>query len=147
MPLSRVAISPYFTSHFLALCFALIAALFVVPSYALAKDKLPLRRGVFVQVGEPCVDPANFAILRYDGKSCSPGHDNCEILSVAKKGKAFVTKEICAAVQTSKAGPPSTSIYLIEDRASFKVAHDGLEKLQAYRWCAATMEIVYPDGQ
>jgi hypothetical protein len=141
MLLGRVAMSSCFTIRFLALGFALIAALLVVPGFALAKDKLPLKRGVFVQVGEPCVDPANFAILGYDGKSFSPGHDNCEILSVSKKGNIYLTKEECTAIQASKTGLFRNGMYKIQNSKQFEIQIDGDGSSMAYRWCAASVKL------
>jgi hypothetical protein len=112
----------------------------LVPLVAFANDQpLPLKHGVYVR-GNSCTDPANAAILNWDGVGFSGAHSIHCTSQVTPQGKRFMVKNTCAAVGD---GSPNAAAGALEDSFSLNILSSRRfeffkknQKKATYRWCS-----------
>lgn len=94
-----------------------------------------LKPGTYVAKGSTCADPANAAILRYDGRGLAGAHSRaCRARVLSRHGNRFVVEQSCI---DAGAGPAPRSVerqsVSVMDALTFSQRVGG--RATTYRYC------------
>lgn len=120
----------------------ILAASFVAGGAVASVDPSPkpggvyrLKPGIFVAKGSTCADPANAAVLAYDGKGLSGAHSrSCRARVLSKRGGTFVVAQSCIAAGAEPAPRVvQRQTVSVQDALDFTLRTTG--PATAYRYC------------
>lgn len=126
--------------------FCIIVMVLFCPQLTYARDKLPLKRGLYVRNGVSCSSASNADILSYDGGNSGFGdaHQMATIKKLVKHGNKYIIMEILKGA--GGVGGEGTSNFkltvMIRNKTSFVIYNNAeMRKLtgkkeDAYRWCS-----------
>lgn len=100
-------------------------------SGAIAADMLPLKQGIYVEVGRPCKGASNAEIVNYWGGKSSIGtsQGECTIKTLMHKGNVFTLKDQCKDLQSGELIEGDATIVTISNSTNFRI--NGT----SYRYC------------
>jgi hypothetical protein len=115
------------------------AATLVVDDERGARDLLPLRHGRYSS--STCVDPANAALLFYDGRSLNGVHSaGCKLAVIQHTAKSYLVTQTCRAEQVASAidAPPIQleDTLVVLSRESFELWTNDTSELRTFRRCS-----------
>ena len=116
----------------------------IAASAAAASDMLPLKRGIYVDVGVPCKGASNADTLSYWGKDngINQAHASCRVTSLSKKGPHYDLGRTCRLVQGPYIGHRKDRLRLtILSRTSFVAHWRGFQPEDTtYRYCGLKVQ-------
>lgn len=125
---------------------ALLAAVVLASSSAAsARDLLPLRRGIYVEAGVPCLCWSNATTMSYRGdrNGINIAKRSCTILAMRKRGRTYLLHRQCrdrTAYKDSGIFEDDVTVH-VRDASSFDYREIGSG---TYRFCAARVELLEP---
>lgn len=114
---------------------ALLFASLCFSSAALAADKLPLKRGIFVETSVKCSERSNGTVVSFWGDELNTAQAVGKIRKVAKKGKIYTVHLDVEHVQGGREKWVSTLV--ISNPKAFTITSDF--RSSSHRWCSSTM--------
>jgi predicted PhzF superfamily epimerase YddE/YHI9 len=113
---------------------AVIAAAFA--NGALAADMLPLKRGIYVPVEEPCKGASNAAMRSYWGAK-SAFNDSwtaCTIVKMTRNGNVYTITDKCAITRGGSGESVGETVVTIASPTRFVL------KGETYRYCGSKVQ-------
>jgi hypothetical protein len=113
-------------------------------SAAAASDMLPLKRGIYVEVGVPCKGASNADTLSYWGNDngINAAHASCRITALSNKGPRYELGRACRLIQGPYIGHRNDRLRLtIVSRTSFVAHWRGFQPVETtYRYCGPKVQ-------
>jgi hypothetical protein len=114
---------------------ATIAMLILLPVAALAADKLPLKRGIFVDTSVKCSERSNATAMGFWGDELNTARSVGKIRKVVRKGKSFTVNLDIEEMGGSK--EKATWSLAIKNSKTFTLTNEFGS--WDHRWCADRM--------
>ena len=101
---------------------AATSLLVLAASGAVAADRLPLIRGIYVLAGTPCEGASNVDTLSYwgDDNGINDQRTHCHIITMAKNGSTYALRRTCTDIRAGATFDDSAEI-TIRNQTSFIV--------------------------